>query len=83
VNLYPTPTRIQLLRDIANAQVFTDLTADTARVVLCPYAPTEWQTQQTVTKRVQELESAGWVAETDGADWVLTDAGREILRGAE
>lgn len=81
-DLYPTPTRIQLLRDVANSQVFTDLTADYTRIVLAPNAPAEWQTQQTVTKRVEELEKAGWIEEINNVDWHLTDKGREILAGA-
>jgi hypothetical protein len=78
--LYPTRTRLQLLRDVRDGKVGTDITADVERIVLWPYAPTEWQTQQTVTARVLELEQAGWVRRSaSGAAWLLTDAGEKVL----
>jgi hypothetical protein len=75
-DLYPTKARLALLRDIANGQVLTDITADDDVVLLFPDAPTSWQDRRRVTVRVRELEQAGW-AETDpaGVTWQLTDAG--------
>lgn len=79
-DLYPTKARLKLLRQIRNSQVGTDLLAERERIVLWPYAPTEYQTQQTVTARVRELEAAGWVRRSaSGADWLLTDEGRKVL----
>lgn len=81
--LHPTKTRIQLLRDIANGQVLTDITAepeDGDVIWLFPDAPTTWQNRTRVTARVQELERAGWVEQQpNGMDWDLTDAGRKVL----
>jgi hypothetical protein len=82
MDLYPTPTRVNLLRDVDEGRVFTDVTAEHDRVVLVPNAPTEWQTQRLVTVRMAEVERAGWVEEYDAAMWRLTDKGREILAGA-
>lgn len=82
MSLYPTKTRLGLLRDIAEDRVFTDVTAEHARIVFAPNAPDEWQTQQTVTSRVEELEREGWIEEHGCSSWRLTDAGREVLDGA-
>ncbi|GLH94920.1 hypothetical protein [Phytohabitans aurantiacus] len=81
--LYPTKTRRALLDAIANAQVLTDITAPALDVILLfPNAPTEWQTRQTVTARVRELEAAGWVEEDDaGVEWRTTDAGEAARTG--
>jgi hypothetical protein len=82
-DLYPTPTRLKLLRQVANRQVIVDLTLDDGgwRVVLFPYAPTQYQDQVTVTHRIDELERAGWVKLLEPAevDYVLTDEGWQIL----
>lgn len=80
--LYPTPTRLQLLAQIANDQVLTDITRDDNQdvILLFPDAPTSWQDRIRVTARVRELEHAGWAAEFErGPTWSLTDAGRAIL----
>lgn len=84
MRLYPTTTRLRLLRQIANGQVGIDLTADLGyRAVLWPDAPTSWQDQVTVTARVNELERAGWVRRDDGEVWwLVTDAGNEVLAAA-
>jgi hypothetical protein len=81
--LYPTKNRRALLDAIANGQVLTDITAPVLDViVLFPNAPTEWQTRQTVTARVRELERAGWVEEDDaGVEWRTTDAGEAARTG--
>lgn len=81
-DLYPTPTRLALLRDVANGQVMTDITRNEDVILLFPNAPTEWQTRQGVTSRVRELERVGWVEEDydDGHwEWQVTAAGRAVL----
>lgn len=81
--LYPTPTRLELLRAIQNSVVEVDTTADDFTVVLFPYAPTSWQERQIVTARVLEVERAGWVELRPWDGYKLTDAGRAILDGAK
>jgi len=81
VSLYPTKTRLALLRQVANSQVATG--DDGHEVFAWPDAPTSWQDRVKVTARMDELVRAGWVT-TDEADgpgvwWLLTDDGRKIL----
>lgn len=84
-DLYPTPTRLALLRQVANGQVCTDFMAsiDTEGgddvIVLFPDAPTAWSDRRRVTARIREMEAAGWVRELTGGDWFLTDAGQALL----
>lgn len=81
-DLYPTPTRLRLLTEIANGQVLTDITREDDQdvILLFPDAPTSWQDRVKVTARVRELERAGWAEEfLLGPTWSLTDAGREVL----
>jgi hypothetical protein len=81
-DLYPTPTRLRLLAEIANAQVLTDIARDDDQDVILLFAdaPTSWQDRVKVTARVRELEAAGWVEESGSdATWSLTDAGRKVL----
>lgn len=83
--LYPTKTRLALLRQVANNQVMVDLTTEDGefRVVLFPNAPDEYQTQQTVTARIDEMESEGWIrVDRAGVYYLLTDAGCRILEEA-
>jgi hypothetical protein len=79
-DLYPTKTRLQLLREIANSQVLTDiLNVDEDVILLFPDAPTSWQDRVKVTTRVRELEAAGWIAESAEGEWRLAPGGRAIL----
>lgn len=79
-DLCPTKTRLELLGHIHAGRVGGDMLAERERIALWPYAPTEWQTQQTVTSRVLELEQAGWVYRSEsGAEWLLTETGRKVL----
>lgn len=80
--LYPTKTRLALLRAIQNSQVQVDTTAENFVVVLFPDAPTSWQDRQVVTARVIEVERAGWVELRPWDGWQLTAAGRAVLDGA-
>ena len=87
VSLYPTKTRLALLRQVANSQVqaqyFDETQAfDEPRAVLFPDAPTSWQDRRIVTARMRELERAGWVREPalgDFGTYQVTDEGRKIL----
>jgi hypothetical protein len=72
-DLCPTPTRLQLLRDVRAGAVFQDR----AGISYVSGGPR-------VDNRITEMAVAGWVALTDvGADgfdyWQLTDAGRAVL----
>lgn len=78
-DLFPTPTRLALLRDIDAGHVLVDTTVEKFTVVLFPDAPTSWQDRQTVTARVIELEVAGWAELAPWHGWQLTDAGRAVL----
>lgn len=83
-DLYPTKTRLALLRQVANSQVITDISpeADDQDVIwLFPDAPTSWQWRTRVTARIREMEHAGWVTEGDhiGATWYPTDTGYDVL----
>lgn len=80
-DLYPTKTRLALLRQIANSQVMTDLTHDgdgPAPILLFPDAPTSWQDRVKVSARVDEMERAGWVRDELGT-WIPTEAGYAVL----
>lgn len=81
--LYPTKTRLALVRAVANGQVATDVTADDDLIWLYPNYPTEHDTRRRVTHDVRELERAGWVEEDQaGVFWRLTGAGRAVLANA-
>lgn len=79
-DLYPTPTRIKLLRAIEAGEV--------VRSWALRMEPHDRLDGRRVNRRVEELARAGWAAyppmQFGGrtAVWRLTDAGREILRGA-
>ena len=87
VSLYPTKTRLALLRQVANSQVqaqyFDETQAfDEPRALLFPDVPTSWQDPRLVTARMRELQRAGWVREPELGDfgtWQVTDEGRKIL----
>lgn len=79
-DLYPTPTRLRLLDQIANSQVATDITEDGDVIWLWPDAPTSWQDRVKVTARVRELETAGWAEQSHGMWWIPTDTGYAVLR---
>jgi hypothetical protein len=81
--LHPTPARRDLLDQMDNGQVLTDITAeditDGFPILLYPDAPTSWQRSITVTARARELERAGWAEEREGGiDWQATPYGRAI-----
>lgn len=70
--LYPTPTRLALLRDAADGYVHRFGSVDTDR------------SGRVVIARIAELERAGWVKlDPPVADrwrfWRLTPAGRAVL----
>ena len=76
-DLYPTKTRLALLRSIADGRVTADWDSrgDTAW--------TDERSGRVVTSRVREMSRAGWVVIASIVDDLsLTDAGREVLRGA-
>lgn len=77
--LYPTPTRLALLADVAAGRVFQDIVYD-------DYIAGG----RKVNARIAELKQEGWV-ELDipplvGRElplWLLTDAGRAVLAEAD
>lgn len=84
-DLYPTKTRLALLKDIAYGRVLTDISRDDDQdvILLFPNAPSEWNSRVRVTVRVRELEQAGWAEEFIlGPTWSLTEAGRDVLEAA-
>jgi hypothetical protein len=70
MSLYPTPTRVALLMDVADGLV---INSDTNGPVL-----RENGQARRVTGRVNELIRAGWVEFMDG-QYQLTAAGQDIL----
>lgn len=79
-DLYPTKTRLALLRDIRDGHVIEGPVE--------PWAGDVWNTARAetgdqarkVTARVHELEDAGWVeCGGDLTTWSLTAAGRAVL----
>jgi len=83
-DLYPTKTRLALLRQVANSLVQSGYADD---VLLFPDAPTSWEYSRKVTARIEELERAGWVTELHpdhpGCWWVPTEAGYAVLAAAD
>lgn len=80
--LYPTPTRLALLREVDARNVCDgSLHSDDrheGQTLLVPVMHDE--PIRRVTAAVREMESAGWVELPDGhAIWHLTAAGRAVL----
>lgn len=79
-DLYPTRTRLALLREVRDGRVHIDLTADDETFLWFPYAPTQWQDRTVVTARVQEQLNAGWLQlDEDRWELDLTNEGRAVL----
>lgn len=74
LNLYPTPTRLALLADIAAGRVIDD--AD-----FTPMLEHDEGTSR-VADAIWQMERAGWV-EQERVDhvWSLTIVGRDVLEG--
>lgn len=70
--LYPTKTRLQLLADVLAGNVFDS----SDRIVAVNLG--HWVT---VTKRIEEMQRAGWVERRGFTHWGLTDTGRAVLDG--
>ena len=75
MSLYPTPTRLALLRDVGAQRIVRQPSGASTH---------EWAT---VTGRMADLERAGWVHLVDLSGdgtlcWLLTDAGRRVLGDA-
>lgn len=76
-DLYPTPTRLALLREIDAGQVWSSLRDSTIR--------TNLGQGRIVTDRVTEMWHAGWVEPVVGPIgelWALTAIGRGVLEDA-
>lgn len=71
IELYLTPSRLALLRDVDAGHVWS-----TAGVA---YNGASGRTKR-VNAAVQEMRQAGWVEALYG-QWKLTDAGRAVLDG--
>lgn len=76
-----TTRRRELLDAIANGQVLTEPEGigdvEHERILLFPWAPTQWQDSVTVTARVRELETAGWAEQHRLVKWRLTATGEQ------
>lgn len=73
--LYPTPTRLALLRDVAAGNVLDGVTPETdghTWLVVAPFVPLK------VCARIQEMDAAGWV-ERGEPFWRITEAGTVVL----
>lgn len=83
--LYPTKTRLALLRAVAAGNVI-DL-PDDKHDAISTFDTTgaeEGEPARRVSARVDELARAGWVCYgRDGVTLGLTDAGREVLAKAD
>jgi hypothetical protein len=73
VALYPTPTRLELLRAVAAGAVLDGITNDDAWLIDLDPPATK------VTARMAEMDAAGWVHLDGPPVWALTDAGRTVL----
>jgi hypothetical protein len=81
VSLYPTKTRLALLRAVDQADVIEGITDDTDGDTWLLLPPPD--EPRRVTARVLEAQQAGWATlHADGVTWRLTDAGRTVLAGA-
>lgn len=88
--LHPTPTRLNLLRDIADGLVVV-YPGEAAFVVpsLSEFYDPFNDRRRKVTGRVNELVNAGWVelrvfsSDLSPDLWVLTEAGRKVLEEAD
>lgn len=79
MSLYPTPTRLALLREI-DAENVTDGAEDDETYLIDPDPPYD---SRKVTARVDEMQRAGWCDLDDRRPylWVLTQPGRDVLAG--
>lgn len=81
-DLYPTPTRLRLLRAVSLGEVFRDHRDDDWLVYGDPVA-------DKVTARIEEMRSAGWCelvatpARQWAGKWQLTDTGQAVLDAAK
>jgi hypothetical protein len=90
MDLYPTPTRVALLREIDDrpGKVYSCLDFDTSERV--SYWRKEDGSERAVTAKCSQMERAGWLrlgaaggpSMYSRRPWELTDKGREILAGA-
>jgi len=77
-DLYPTPTRVALLRNVDAGHVVDGITDETRGDTWLTTSVTK------VTARVAELAAAGWVELPDRDHvWRLTPAGRAVLDAAD
>jgi len=76
-DLFPTPTRLALLRDVA-----AGLVCDTDE--LAPHLDIGEDGTTRVAEAIWAMERAGWVVQpSDRLLWELTDAGRALLEEAD
>lgn len=79
-DLYPTKTRLMLLRDVAGIHREGDGRSYVHWGDDC-YCRGGRITRK-VTAAMDEMERAGWIAPESPRGWHLTDAGRAVLDGA-
>lgn len=79
-DLFPTPTRLALLREVAAGNVMEVVTEETeGHTWLLPVEVDE--KPRKVCARIDEMLRAGWVIQ-DEAFWRITHTGRAVLDGA-
>lgn len=73
--LYPTPTRLLLLADVRDLNVYQDEDGNAITWVSC-------ESVVDVTDEIREFEQAGWVYQPDDTlGWRLTQRGLDVLEG--
>jgi predicted transcriptional regulator len=74
--LYPTKTRLDLLRAVENRRVFT------ANGITVRRTDGDQNLNRRCDAVVREMEAAGWVRLGNTGTYELTDAGRDLLEAA-
>lgn len=81
-DLYPTPTRLALLQDVADGLIVCELRSETIwrdERLAGIYDPLT-ATRARVTAKARELEDAEWIELGGQYTYRLTQAGRDLLR---
>lgn len=82
MSLYPTPSRLALLRAVSYGEVLEGITDEHAGVTWLTTGAEDGEPARKVTARIDEMHRAGWVELADDAvTWRLTELGRIVLDG--
>jgi hypothetical protein len=80
-DLYPTPTRIELLQDVSAGLIVAEPSSETIwrDERLAGFYDPFTATRTRVTAKARELEDAEWIQLGGSYTYRLTDQGRELL----